>query len=128
MELEITMIPALEDPDERSPGYQRQLGEFARSLTKAGIEHTPAGSGPTLMTETAVFTYAGKFVVTMIKGHGPLLVTAIAAWLHGRSGRRARLKIDHIEAEAQTVKELKKILKQAKKIRRRDQPKAIRKS
>jgi hypothetical protein len=60
MELEITMIPALEDPGELNPGYQRHLGEFAKSLTKAEIEHWPSGS--MLMTETAGFIYAGTFV------------------------------------------------------------------
>jgi hypothetical protein len=64
----------------------------------------------------------------MIEGHGPMLVTAVAAWLHGRSGRKVRLKVGEIEAEAQTVKKVKKLLKQAEKLQQRNQPKAIHES
>jgi hypothetical protein len=127
MELNVTMIPALEDPGDRSPDYQRQLGEFAKSLAKAGVEYE-ATPGILRLTEPSPFIYAGRFVIKMIEMRGATVVTAVAAWLHGRSGRKVRLKVGEIEAEAQTVEEVEKLLKQAEEIQERTQPKAIHES
>jgi hypothetical protein len=124
MELKITMIPALEDPDNESPAYQGDLAEFAKSLKKAGVEYE-AKPGKLLLTDTSPFIYAGTFVIGMITGLSPILVNFVAAWLHGRSGRKVRLKVGEIEAEAQTVEEVEKLLKQAEEIQQRNQPKAI---
>jgi hypothetical protein len=69
MELAITMIPALEDPSERGPDYQRQLAEFAKSLRKAGIEYE---ASTLLLTETSPFIYAGRFVIKLLQTAGPV--------------------------------------------------------
>jgi hypothetical protein len=127
MELNVTMIPALEDPGDRSPGYQRELGEFAKSLTKAGVEYE-AAPGSLLLTAPSPFIYGGRFVIKMIEAHGATVVAAVAAWLHGRSGRKVRLKVGEVEAQAQTVEEVEKLLKQAQEIQQRNQPKAIHES
>jgi hypothetical protein len=124
MELKITMIPALEDPDNKSPAYQGELAEFAKSLKNAGVEYE-AKPGKLLLTDTSPFSYAGTFVIGMITGLSPILVNFVAVWLHGRSGRKVRLKVDEIEAEAQTIQEVEKLLALAQEIHDRNQPKVI---
>jgi hypothetical protein len=111
MELTVTMIPAPEDPDGRGPGYQKQLSEFAKSLTKAGVEYEP--SRRVLLTETSGFIYYGTFVIQLIEGLGSTVaaVAAVAECLRGRSVRKVRLKVGDIEAEATTVGEVEKLLK-----------------
>lgn len=59
-----------------------------------------------------------KFTATL----GPMLGTAIGAWLHARYGRKVRLKIGEIEAEAQTVEEVETLLARAQEIQQRNQP------
>jgi hypothetical protein len=114
MELAITMIPALEDPSERGPDYQRQLAEFAKSLRKAGVEYE---ASTLLLTETSPFIYAGRFVIKLLQTAGPVgLAGIMGVWLQAKSGRKVRLKVGKIEAEAQTAEEVGKLLKRTEKI------------
>jgi hypothetical protein len=54
-----------------------------------------------------------------------LIGTFVGAWLHARYGRRVRLKVGELEAEAQTVKEVERLLALARDIQQRDQAKII---
>jgi hypothetical protein len=57
-----------------------------------------------------------------------VLGTALGKYLGGRAGRKVRLRVGldgTIEAEAQTLEELKKLLELAEKIKDRNQPKVI---
>jgi hypothetical protein len=62
-----------------------------------------------------------KFAATL----GPMLGTAVGAWLHAKYGRKVRLKIGDIEAEAQTMQEVETLLNKAQEIQRRNQPQLI---
>jgi hypothetical protein len=112
MELKITMIPALEDPSERGPDYQRQLAEFAKSLRKAGVEYE---AGTLLLTETSPFIYAGRFVIKRLQTPGPV-GGILGAWLQAKSGRKVCLKVGEIEAEAHTAEEVEKLLNRAVRV------------
>jgi len=110
--LEVTLIPASDDPPLRSQEYQRELREFVDSLQAGGfkvsvtielIEAAAGGAPP---------TYLGDFAV-MIKTGAGALVAVILAWLHARRGRKVRLKTKEFDASAQTVKEVKEPVKLA---------------
>jgi Mg2+/citrate symporter len=64
---------------------------------------------------------------------GPLvgvIATVLVAWLHGKYGRKLRLKVTdtEIEVEAQTEEQVQSLLKQAQEIQQRNRPKVIRES
>ncbi len=67
----------------------------------------------------------GKIIITIAVALGPTLGTALGAWLHARYGRKVRLKIGEIEAEAQTPEEVEKLILQAVEIQKRNAPKVI---
>jgi hypothetical protein len=45
----------------------------------------------------------------------------VVTWLKRRNGRKARLKIGNIEAEAQTVEEVERLIKQAEEFQKSKQ-------
>lgn len=49
----------------------------------------------------------------------------IGAWLTAKYGRKVRLKVGEIEAEAHTPEEVEKLLARAQEIQQRNQPKVI---
>ena len=49
----------------------------------------------------------------------------VGAWLHAKYGRKARLKIGDVEAEAQTVEEVERLLAHALEIKQNNQPKRV---
>lgn len=57
--------------------------------------------------------------------HAPEAASILVAWLAGRNGRKVRIKIGDLEAEARTPEELEKILKKAHEIQQRNEPKKI---
>jgi hypothetical protein len=58
----------------------------------------------------------GEFL--MMFGSGGI-GAVLVAWLNGRSGRKVRLKVGELEAEAPSVKELDALLERAKDIQNR---------
>lgn len=56
---------------------------------------------------------------------GPAMGTCLGAWLHARYGRRVRVKVGDLEAEAQTPEEVEKLLSKAQEIQQRNEPKKI---
>ena len=110
--LEVTLIPASDDPPLRSQGYQQALRKFVDSLQAKGfkvsvtielIEAAAGGAPP---------TYLGDFAVLLKTGAGAL-VAVIVAWLHARRGRKVRLKTPEFDVSAQTVDEVKELVKLA---------------
>ena len=51
--------------------------------------------------------------------------TVLGTWLYARFGRKVRLKIGDIEAESQTVDDVKKLIAYALKTQQVHQPKVI---
>jgi len=126
-QLELKLIPAANDLPLHSAKYQRQRREFAESLESSGLKisvtieliEAAGGGTPT--------TYLGDFVIQLIHSPGLGLVgAALGAWLHARYGRKVRLRIGEIEAEAQTVAEVEKLLKRVEEFQQRNEPKAAR--
>jgi hypothetical protein len=114
--LVLYLMPAEADPSLRSPEYQRGLKEVQSALTAQGVKvsslvelEESAGS------ETI---WLGKYTIELVRIAGPVLPVLgaiVGAWLQARYGRKARLKIGDIEAEARTVDEVEKLLAHAKR-------------
>ncbi|MFZ0963427.1 MAG: hypothetical protein WAO35_21410 [Terriglobia bacterium] len=110
-ELHLTLIGAPDDPPlvPINAKYQNELESFSRAVEAQGLEISSyrrclesGGGGDYLV---------GEFLIKVVP---PLLsvVGAIGAWLKNNHGRRVRLKVGEIEAEAPTVEEVEKLLKQ----------------
>jgi hypothetical protein len=117
--LSLSLISAETDPPLHSLEYQQGLEELATTLGAQGtkvsslveLEESAGSTGTPLL---------GTFTIELAKAAGPTLAAvgvAVAAWLQGRYGRKARLKIGDIEAEARTVEEVTELIARAKKFR-----------
>lgn len=62
-----------------------------------------------------------------IEAHGATVATAVAAWLHGRAGRKVRMEIPEagLKVEAQRVEGVEKLLAKGVEIQDRNRPKVI---
>jgi len=103
---------ALDDPPQASPEYQRELGALLHSLRSNGIgvsaryDVLDAGNGGSGLS--------GIFVIKL-SSVGPVLGAVIGAWLDGRYGRKAKLRIGDLESEAQTGEEFVRLTKDQQK-------------
>jgi hypothetical protein len=121
-ELYFILVRAPDDPALSSDDYQKVLREFHRSLWSAGIEHSARsytrdsiGGGGGLV---------GTFGV-VASALGPALCTALGAYLNARCGRKVRLTIEldgKIEAEAQTVDQIRELVKVAEEYKKKTTP------
>jgi|ERR1017187_3904170 hypothetical protein len=124
--LDLTLIPAPDDSPLKSPTCQAELQRFEQYLSSHGLEvsytmevresWTP---GPNLAP------YLGDFTIKLVGTIGPPLIAGIAGWLHGRSGRKVRIKVGDLEVEAPTTKEVEKLLVLAQETQRTSQLKVI---
>src|SRR5438045_1224908 len=111
----LTLNPAETDPPLRSPEYQDSLLQIRDALFENGMP--PSTVIELQESEAASQTVlTGSFSIELVKVVGPMLVGIVATWLAGRYGRKVRLKVGDIEAEARTVEEVETLLAQAKKM------------
>jgi hypothetical protein len=122
-EFTIELKRAADDPGEGEPAFQEELSRFCAALHAAGIPY-----GQTAIAMDAVDAHGfplPEFIVAM-KALAPPTITALAgyatAWVQARNGRKVRIRIGEIEAEARTVAEIEKLLEQAAQFQDRDQP------
>lgn len=113
--LKVKLLPASDEGPRGEPEYQKALADFAASLRSQGVEVSPryyaldaAGGGGGLSGEFTVIAGATAALLAAVR---PCLVE----WIKGRYGRKAKLKIGDVEAEAQTVEEVEKLIKLAEK-------------
>jgi hypothetical protein len=121
----VTPIPA---SDESSP-------EALEQLLQALDHETPVCAGGN--AANAAYDVVGPALWLASLGWNaaigaavPALCGALGAWLASRSGRKVRIKIGDIEAEAHTQEEVEKLLAHAQEIQqqnsqRNQQPKVI---
>jgi len=119
MELCLKLIPA---SDQDFFYLQSEFAGFEQDMRSRNLEIIAEREGIGYLGHGYL---SGKFIVKLVAIVGPVLGTGIGAWLHARSGRKVRLKIGDIEAEARTVEEVEKLLDRAKDIQQRNEPKMI---
>ena len=111
MELAVTLLPGQDDPPLFDREYQDQLREFGLSRHPPGVEISS-----TLRIQASAGSenlYVGDFIIKFVSALGPVVCAMLAAWLHARKGRKVRLKCGEIEAEAQTVDDVQRLLELA---------------
>lgn len=113
-----TLIPASDEPDtavRHIPLPGRGLLHGASALRRGGLfgGYERKSAGP----------LAGWELPGLVAALAPAVVgaasAAAVAWLNGRSGRRVKVKVGDLEAEAGSPAELEKVLKMAQTLRQR---------
>lgn len=119
--LSLQLIPA-EDPAIDSPQHGEDVRQLQRSLEEQGVRCNTSeqqlnrslwsrcSRGPEPDPATLIVELADAF--------GPALGEILDAWLRARPGRKVRLKVPRfkIEAEVQTVEEIKDFIARAQEL------------
>ena len=118
MEDERIRIELLPAPDEKmeGPEYQQSLRDFADALRANGISRSVGIRTMDAAAGVSPSVYNGGF--GLAAAALPLIAGFLGAWLKGRHGRKVRLKIGkhgEIDAEAQTVEQVRELVKTARK-------------
>jgi hypothetical protein len=146
-ELSFWLMPS---PEEywKTESYQLELRQFGRDVASKGLTITPAfkrlktiedkidyeirceklltGDRPHSSGYLEQTPPSGEFVIEIVKTLGSLgLGGIIGAWIQAKHGRKVRVKVGEIEAEASTTEEVEKLLVRAQEIQQRNQPKVI---
>jgi len=121
-ELKISLLPAADEPSHLAPACQQELRGFEQAFLDEGF---PIAAKRALAKMAGGPFLSGEFVLNLAATIGPVLGAAVGAWLHARYSRKVRLKVGEIEAEAQTVEEVEKLLARALEIQQRNEPKMI---
>ena len=118
--IQLTLIPA---PDEPMPEDLDKLRKELEALPLADVAFKRVGPGvPRNRRYKFTPPDLDKYITLVITP----LATALGVWLHAHYGRKVRLKVGDIEAEAQTREEVEKLLVRAEEIQQRNQaPKII---
>ena len=119
-QLELILVRGPDDGPLSSKEYQDGLAELAKSLRAQGSKlitrfHDFDAIG-------AADLLSGEFILKVL---APGAAAVLGAWLHARYGRKVRLKVGEIEAEAQSVEDVEKLLARVQEIQHSNQPKVI---
>ena len=114
---EITLGRAPDDPREYDPKYQEELDAFVSSLDAAGVEYSQRSVS--LHSVGASDWPIGEFALSFGMGALPALTGLAGAWIQARYGRKVRIKVGDVEAEASTVEEIERLLELAATLRGR---------
>jgi hypothetical protein len=129
MDTDLFLLPASDEAPYDSAEFQAGLEGFRSALRTKSIEararmwgNPPAHFGSSLGT---TWTYTGEFTVALAAVGAPL-ATILGAWLQARYGRKVRLKVADVEAEARNVEEVEQLLRHAQAFRKKVQKSAER--
>ncbi len=115
-EFSIELERAADDPPVGDPEFQKGLSAFGASLRAADV---PFSQMAIAMDAVDAHGYQLPEFIVAIKTMGPPTIAALAAvagaWVQARYGRKTRIKIGEVEAEARTVAEIEALLKLAEK-------------
>ena len=111
-QIRVKLQRAPDDPPENDPKFQDELREFSKSLDAADVDFSQRGR-----TFDAIGAHGYALAEYTIKQLTPVVIPAVAGaigiWLQARYGRKVRIKIGSVEAEARTIDEIDKLLKRA---------------
>jgi hypothetical protein len=123
-EFSLDLIGAPDDPPVGDDAFQKELADVGRSLRDAGIPYSQTAIAMDAVDAHGypLPEYVLAFQVLVTAVITPL-AAVVGAWINGRYGRKARLKIGDIEAEARTPAEVEELLKPAAKHQDREHKK-----
>jgi hypothetical protein len=117
-EIRIILKPASDDGQVISASYQAELSRFSGSMHDAGLSFSQRG-----MAFDAIDAHGYALGEFAIKTLAPTAITALVAlgtvWIQARAGRKIRVKVGDVEAEAGTAKEMEAALRTAIEIKER---------
>ena len=121
--LDLLLIPGPDDPPLTSDIGRQAIREFQTAVTVAGFNV----SALTILQESAdsETVLLGQFFIKLAPSIGTTVAALVGGWLHAKYGRKVRLKIGDIEAEAHSLEAVEKLLARAQKIQQRNEPKKI---
>jgi hypothetical protein len=111
-----------EDEPQFSREYQAEMGKVFTAFHSEGIKIQTTAFA--MDAVDAVGGATGEFLA-FAKILGPATIAAVGGWLAGRNGRKVKIKVGEIEAEANSVKQLDEVLERVEKINRDHEPKRI---
>ena len=118
--IKIVLKRSPEDLPQFSPEYQADMGKVFTALHNEGTKFEATAFA--MDGVDAVGGATGE-ILALAKTLGPATIAAIAAFLAGRNGRKVKIKVGEIEAEANSVKELNAVLERVEKIKHDNKPK-----
>ncbi len=111
-ELGIELGSAPDDPPTNDPGFQQELAIFGGMLKAVEITYTQRAIA---FDSVDAHGYPlAEFAIQYLDPPAIGIVTAaITGWFAGRAGRKVRLKLGDVEAEARTPEEIEQLLRSA---------------
>ena len=96
-QIELTLLPAPDDPERVCYEVQARLLEIHEALRGRGVSVIPVGVSP------EGDSHIGQFIFTLDAGAIPAIAAVSDAWVRTRHGRRVRLTIDDTATEIRTA-------------------------
>ncbi len=135
--IKLSVIPARDDPPFATKEYQEGLWDLDMRLSSLGLDvssraisNTPKVSKKRRLRDGTlkrvkpsarkyhVGVHLGAFAIKASSASVTALAAVLGAWLNARYGRKVRLKVGQIEAEAQSVEEVERLLESASLVSR----------
>ncbi len=121
-EIKFILKRSPEDEPQFSREYQDEMGKVFTAFRNDGVKVQARAFAMDAID--AVGGATGEFLA-FAKVLGPASIAALGGWLAGRNGRKVRIKVGEIEAEANSVEQLDHVLERVAKIKRDNEPKRI---
>lgn len=120
--LDLTLIRAADDGPLNGREVQDAIAGISRELHRSGVRYSQRGMA--FDSADAVGFALPEYIIPLAQAVGPTLGVILVAWLQGRAGRKVRLKVGDVEAEARTAGEVERLLTKAMEMQRaKDEPK-----
>jgi hypothetical protein len=114
-EIEVILSRGPDDPKTHEPAYQKELDVFSKVLRESAVSYSQRGMA--FDSAAGGGFPLGDYILPLATGVLGVVGTACVAWLQGRAGRKVRLKIGDVEAEARTTEEVNVLLMRAAEFR-----------
>jgi hypothetical protein len=102
--------------------YQTSMGKVFSAFHNEGVKTIVTGFA--MDAVDALGGATGEFLA-FAKTPGPATIAALDGWLAGRNGRKVKIKVCDIEAEASSIKQLDEVLERAGRIKCDNEAKRI---
>lgn len=111
----IVLVRAPDDPLVNETKFQEELREFSKLLRAAGVSFSQRAMAFDSVDATGY--PLPEFLVTLDPPAIAALAAIAGAWVQARYGRKLRLKVGDVEAEARTEEEIGLLFERAAKFR-----------